>query len=770
MKKINLQKTKIQKHFLLLATTTILAIATSANAAVIKDIKVTGLQSVERPTLDAFLAVKAGQNVSDDQISAAIQRAFDTGLFKDVQITAQGSSLIVNVVENPVIAEVKIEGNDKLSDDKITPELKLASRSIFNESDVQADVRRIQTLYTKNGRFNVAVEPKIEKLENNRINLIYEISEGIKSKINQISFVNNNAFDEDDLEGVISTKETRWYRFFSGDDNYDPDRIEFDKEQLRKYYISNGYPDFKVTSADAEFNPSAKAFNITYTLDEGKKYNFGAVDLESQIADVPVDEIKKLIKTKSGNLFDASLVEATTTEISEYLGDKGYAFVDIRPDYIPNAETGSMDIKYMVQQGPKVYVNRLNISGNVRTQDDVIRREFRLAEGDPYDASKIKRSKQRIEELGFFGKVDVRNTVTDQPDKVDLDVAVEEQSTGELTFGAGLSSTEGVIGDVSITERNLLGKGQFLRLNLTAASSRRDIQLSFTEPYFMERNFAAGFDLFNTTRTSSSFSNLSFDSNTLGARARGTYSISEYVKHDIKYTIKDDEISNPDANASIYVVKQVGQRITSEVGQTFTYNTLDSTFFPSEGLNVSLDQDYAGIGGDVKYLRHELKSTYYHPILENNKELVLKLAAKGGMIIGTQDDDVRINDRFFVGGNTIRGFDNQGIGPRDRNSGDPLGGNKYYSGTAEVVFPLGLPKELGFRGAAFADAASLYDVDEVATVGQPIDDDSSLRSAVGMGVYWKSPVGPIRVDYANPINKESYDKTESLRFSFGTRF
>jgi outer membrane protein insertion porin family len=760
----------MKKHFLLLATTTVLVAANAANAAVIKDIKVNGLQSVERPTLDAFLAIKPGQNVTEDQISEAIKRAFDTGLFKDVQISTQGSSLVVNVVENPVIAEVKIEGNEKLSDDKITPELKLASRSVFNESDVQADVRRIQTLYTKNGRFNVSIEPKIEKLDNNRINLIYEISEGVKSNISQISFVNNNAFDEDDLESVISTKETRWYRFFSGDDNYDPDRIEFDKEQLRKHYISNGYPDFRVVSADAEFNPSAKAFNITYTLDEGKKYNFGAVDLESKIQDVPVDEIKKLIKTRTGNIFDASLIEGTITSISEYLGNKGYAFVDIRPDYVPNVEAGTMDVKFLVQQGPKVYVNRLNINGNVRTQDNVIRREFRLAEGDPYDASKIKRSKQRIEELGFFSKVDIKNIPTDQPDKVDLDVGVEEQSTGELTFGAGLSSTEGVIGDVSVTERNLLGKGQYLRLNLTAASSRRDIQLSFTEPYFMERNFAAGFDLFNTNRTSSSFTNLTFDSNTIGATGRGSYSISEYVKHDLKYTIKQDEITNPDVNASRYVIAQVGERLTSEVGQTFTYNTLDNGFFPSKGLNVSLDQDYAGIGGDVKYLRHELKSTYYHPILEENQDLVLKLAGKAGTIMGMQDDDVRINDRFFIGGNTIRGFDNQGIGPRDRNTGDPLGGNNYYAGTAEVVFPIGLPKELGFRGAAFADAGSLFDLDEVALAGQPIDDDSAMRSSYGVGVYWKSPVGPIRVDYANPIQKQSYDKTEAIRFSFGTRF
>jgi outer membrane protein insertion porin family len=760
----------MKKHIIALATTTILFGAYAAHAAVVREINVKGLQSVERPTLDAFTAIKVGDDVSNSQISEAIRRTYDTGLFKDVDINLQGATLTISVIENPVIAEVKIEGNDKISDDKILPELKLAPRSIFNESDVQADVRRIQTLYTKGGRFNVSIEPKIEQLDNNRVNLVYEIQEGVKSKINQISFVNNTAFDEDDLEGVVATKETRWYRFFSGDDNYDPDRVEYDKELLRKYYISNGYPDFRVVSADAEFNPTAKAFNITYTLEEGKKYDFGNVTLESKMPDVPTDILEKSISTRSGRVFDASEVEKTITSMSDELGNKGYAFVNIVPEYTPNPETQQMDIKYVVQQGPRVYVDRINIIGNTRTQDEVVRREFRLAEGDPYDASKIKRSKQRVEDLGYFSKVDIKNVPTADSDRVNLDVAVSEQSTGELTFGAGLSSTDGIIGDVSITERNLLGRGQYVRLGFTAASSRQDIELSFTEPYFLDTNFAAGFDLFSVKRTRSSFSNLTFDSETVGAAIRGSYPLTEYVKHDIKYTIKNDEVANPDPLASVYVLAQVGERTTSEIGQTFTYNTLDSNFFPSKGINVSLDQDYAGIGGDVHYLRHEFKTTYYKSLLDSNDDLVMKLAAKAGIIAGTNDDDVRINDRFFIGGNTIRGFDNQGIGPRDAATRDPLGGNKYYAGTAELVFPLGLPKELGFRGAAFFDAGSLFDVDSTPIVGNNINDDSSLRTAAGVGVYWRSPIGPIRVDVAQAIQKEDYDKTETVRFSFGTRF
>jgi outer membrane protein insertion porin family len=366
--------------------------------------------------------------------------------------------------------------------------------------------------------------------------------------------------------------------------------------------------------------------------------------------------------------------------------------------------------------------------------------------------------------------VDIANERTEFPDKVDLKVGVEEQSTGELTFGAGFSSTEGALGDVSITERNLLGNGQYMKLNFTLASARQEIDLSFTEPYFMGRNFSAGFDIFNIiTDSATSSTNLAFDSETSGITLRGSYPLTEYIRHAVRYTYRSDDISNPDPLASLFVQQQVGERITSSIGQTISYDNLDNRFLPKNGIFASISQDFAGIGGDVEYLRHEARFSFFTTISEEMPDWVLKLASRGGNVFGLGDDDVRINDRFFIGGSTLRGFDNQGIGPRDRVTGDPLGGNSYATTTAELMFPLGLPEELQIKGAIFTEAGTLFDIDDTDPTLQ-IQDEESIRASAGVGVFWRSPVGPIRIDFANAFAKEDFDETEVVRFSFGTRF
>ncbi len=759
------------KNIKLILALAIIAGSFSARAeeTVIKDIQVNGNKRVETATVEAFLNVPLNQPVDKSTLDGAFKRMYDTGLFEDLNMALKNGVLIVNVVENPVVSEVNLVGNKKLDEEKITPELKVSPRAIFKESDVKADVKRILTLYQRSGRFNVKVDPKIEKLDDGRVNVTYKIDEGQRAEVEQISFIGNNAFSEGELESVVSTKESAWYKFFSGNDNYDPDRLEYDRELLRRHYVASGYADVRIISADAEYNESEKAFNVIYTVDEGAHYNFGKVDITSSIPDITLDKVAEQIKTREGKEFNANLVESTISNLTDHLGDKGYAFVRIDPQY-NKGENNTMDITYMISEGPRVYVNKINIIGNARTMDEVIRREFRIAEGDPYNASKIKRSKQRIEALGFFSKVDVENQATDKADKVDVNLKVAEQSTGELTFGAGLSSADGVLGDVSITERNLLGKGQFLRANFTVASTRQEIDLSFTEPYFMDRNFAAGIDLFNTSNQSGgSFNNYTFDSSTTGFSLRGTYPWNEYVSHTVRYTLRSDEVSNPAVGASAYVLEQVGSRMTSSVGQTFSYNTLDNQLSPTAGWLASLSQDVAGVGGDVNYLKHEGKLNYFTPVSEDWSDVVLKLSARAGNILGLNGDNVAINDRFFVGSTIIRGFDNQGIGPRDKVTKDPLGGNTYYAASTEMMFPLGLPEELGIKGAVFADAATLSDVDTALTTTN-VQDDTAIRASAGVGVFWRSPVGPIRVDLATPIQKQSYDETQVVRFSFGTKF
>lgn len=761
---------KIYSFFAVLALIASMIIPSQAHALVINKIVVKGNQRVETETVKAFLALPMGSSISRGNLDEAFRRTFDTGLFKDINMTVVGDTLTVKVDENPSISEVKVSGNDKIDDSKILAELKLAPRSIFKEFDVQADIRRILTLYQRSGRFNVHVKPEIEDLDDGRVNVTYVIDEGKRARVSQISFINNTVYDEAELESIVSTKESRWYRFFSGSDNYDPDRLEYDKELLRRHYVAHGYADFRVLSADAEFDNVNEAFNIIFNVDEGPYYNFGSIDIESSIPDVKYEEIKDSIKTKSGNEFNSNKIEETITGLTEYLGDKGFAFVKITPEFNKKPEDNLIDLRYEISEGPRVYVNKINIKGNTRTVDEVIRREFRIAESDPFNSSKLKRSKQRVEALGYFSKVEVENKPTAQQDKVDIDVVVEEQSTGELTFGAGFSSADGALADVGITERNLLGRGQYLKLNTTVASTRQQVDFSFTEPYFLDSNFSAGIDLFKIkTEGDTAQSNLAYDSDSIGFSLRGSYPLTEYLTHSLRYTLSDTEISNPDPAASLFVRQQVGQRTTSSVGHSLIYNTLDNQFLPKSGLYILLSQDLAGLGGDVDYLKHEAKFNYFTPISEELSDVVLRLSTRAGNIEGLDNDNVRINDRFFIGGTVIRGFDNQGIGPRDRTTKDPLGGNTYYAASAEVMFPLGLPEELQVKGAAFFDAATLYDVDD----NDPtliIQDDETIRTSAGIGVFWRSPVGPIRIDFAKTINEESYDEDEAVRFSFGTKF
>lgn len=758
-----------------LALFSLIALSSNASAEIkeitVKEIQINGNKRIESDTIKAFLEIYEGQKVSPQKLDEMFRKTFKTGLFKDLEINIQGNKLIVDVVENPVVFEVSIEGNDKISDDKILPELIVKPRYVFKKSDTKRDISRILAMYQRNGRYNVKVDVDIKELENQRIAVTYKIDEGKRTKVSQISFVNNNNYDEAILEAEISTKESRWYRFFSGSDNYDPDRLEHDKELLRRFYMQNGFADFRVVSADAELDRNDASFNIIFTVDEGAYYQFGEVKIDSAIGDINYDEAYELLNSRSNEEFDNRLVENSITKLTDYLGEKGYAFVEIMPKFVARSEDGKMDVTYKITEGPKVYINRINISGNSRTKDKVIRREFRVDEGDPYNASRIKRSKQRIEGLGFFSDVKLENKQLEDSDRVDIDIAVKEQSTGEISFGAGFSSSDGVLGDIGITERNLLGNGQYMKLNFTMASARQQIDLGFTEPYFLDENFSAGFNIFNTKiNGGSSVNNLSFDNSSTGLVLQGSYPLTEYITHSVNYTIRNDDISDIDSTASLFIQLQEGERLTSSLGQSISYNTLDNQFLPNSGVYASLSQEFAGLGGDVNYLKHEGRLSYFNQIFREYPDVVLRLSGRAGNIFGLSDD-VRVNNNFFLGGTLLRGFQNQGIGPRDSNTDDAIGGKNYYTTTAELMFPLGLPEELQIKGAVFADAGSLWSVDKpTSTTTINVQDDSSIRSSIGTGVFWRSPVGPIRIDFSKAITKEDYDETETFRFSFGTRF
>lgn len=728
----------------------------------IDNISVKGNQRIESSTVLSYLTFAEGDAYQTSEINASLKRLFETGLFADVTTGFDAATLTVNVVENPVVNSITFEGNRRVEDDVLSAETALEPRSVYNRSKVQEDVRRIRNIYSRNGRFLVEVTPKVVTLEQNRVDLIFEINEGKKATIKRIYFTGNNNFDNDTLRQTIATQETRWYNFLTSNDSFDPDRVNYDKELLRQYYIERGYADFKVVSSVAEISDDKESFILTFVVEEGRKYSIGEVAIESAFADINKGEFYELTETKTDDTFNAKKVDKTVDNMTSRLNDLGYAFVDIETEYDRDLENNILNLTYRIKEGPKVYIERIDINGDVRTLDEVIRREFRISEGDPYNAAKIRRSRQRIQNLGFFKKVEIRNVKSNEPDRVNLDVEVEEQATGELNFGAGFSTSDGAIGSVSVRERNLLGKGQDLRLSFQKSSETDQIDVGFTEPYFMGRDIAAGFDLFNIRQSQDESS---YDSETTGGTLRASYSLTEHLRHSLYYSLKNIDVSDVEPGASAFIVQQEGENSNSSIGHSLLYDHRNNRFTPTEGYYIRFLQEFAGVGGDSKYLKHELRSAYYIPVYGD--DVVFSTSFQGGHVFGYADEDVRINERFFIGGSTIRGFDDAGIGPRDSSTRDALGGNTFYAGSTELTFPLGLPEELGFSGSVFADAGSLFGSD---ASGASVTDDRSLRLSAGVGISWKSPLGPIRVDIAEAILKDDLDETELVRFNFGTRF
>lgn len=737
--------------------------ATNASSAgVIDSVRIEGNQRIEGRTIISYLGLQAGSKFNQADIDYSLKSLYGTGFFSDVKLLRSGDTLVVRVVENPVLNRVVFEGNSRVETADLEKEIDLKARSIYSQEKLQADVKRILDIYRRSGRYNAVVEPKLIKQDQNRVDLIYEISEGAVAKVEKINFIGNTEFSNSDLQKAIRTEEARWYKFFTDDDKYDVERLQFDQELLRHYYLNEGYADFQVKSAHSELSPKKDAFYITFVVDEGVEYKFGDVQVVSELKDGDKPDFSDIITTKTGKTYDASKLDETIDAMTKRLGDKGYAFTDIQPKVEKDKDKKIANITYVIKPGPRVYVERINITGNVRTLDEVIRREFRLSEGDAYNNSKLQRSEQRLNNLNFFEKVDVKNEQGSAPDKTVINVDVKEKSTGEVTLGAGYSSTDGVLGDFGVSEKNLLGRGQELRTHFTLAAKRKQAELSFTEPYFMDRELSAGFDIFRTKQDLLQQSSYNMDSK--GLVLRGSYALQEKLQHGFNYSIRENNVTDVDVSASRYIKDQAGVNVNSSVGQSFTYDDRNNKNDPSKGYYASISQEYAGIGGDSHYLKHEGKAGYYFPITSKWRTSFL---ASGGYMFGTAGHNVRINDRFFVGGDDLRGFQNAGIGPRDTTTNDALGGNMYYTSTAELHFPLGLPDELGVSGAVFSDVGSLWNVDET---GTNIADSSALRASAGAGVLWSSPFGPVRVDFAHAFKKQDADRTQLFRFSFGTRF
>ena len=731
----------------------------------IRDVQVIGTQRVEPETVRSYMDIGVGDLYDPARVDQALKNLFATGLFADVSIQHQGTTLVVRVVENPIINRMVFEGNKKIKDDDFLKEVQLKPRIVFTRARVQADVQRMLELYRRKGRFGATVEPKVIQLPQNRVDLVFEIHEGQKTGIRYIAFNGNHAYSDSKLRKEITTRQSRWWRLFSSNDNFDPDRMAYDKQQLREFYLSNGYADFRVVSAVAEMTRDREGFFMAFTVEEGPVYQFGDMKVESRIRDVDPKKLEPLLQTEKGKRYNAKQIEDTVDALTTAAGLQGYAFVDIRPRVDRDVEHRRINITYVINQAPRVYVERVNIKGNVRTLDKVIRREMRLSEGDAFNSAKLKRSETRIKGLGFFKEANVDQTEGSAPDRSVVNVTVEEQPTGELQIGAGYSSLESFIGEVSVRERNLLGRGQDLRLALSLSGFRQTANIGFTEPYFLNRPLAAGFDLFATDTNFQDYA--SFDQRSLGTTLRVGFPLTETMRMQVRYSIRQDQIYNVNPFASSYIQDAAGKFTTSAVGYTLVWDQRDDPIKPKHGFRFLFNQDLAGLLGNVRYLKTQLSLDTYAPLPLLN-DFTLKLSFNEGFITGL-GQDVRINDRFFVGGTDLRGFRVAGIGPRDAVTGDALGGNLSYTGSAEIFIPLGFAEQYGIQISTFADIGSLEGIDP-GSLHSSYFNSGKPRASVGVGLSWDSPMGPLRFDLSKPILKEPYDITETFQFNIGTRF
>lgn len=590
--------------------------------------------------------------------------------------------------------------------------------------------------------------------------MIFKIDEGPLASINKVNFVGNKHYSDDDLQSEIMSKESRWYRIFSSAENYDSEKTNYDKELLRRFYFKRGYADFRVVSAVAELSPDKKSFVLTFVLDEGKRYKIRSLDIISDIADVDTAALKPAVQLETGDWYNADKVEKSVTALTDELGKKGFAFVDVEPEMTKDTAAGEIDLTFHVKEGERIFVDRINITGNTRTYDKVIRREFRIDEGDAFNVSKIKDSRRNVENLDYFSKVNIE-TMPKDDNKADINVDVEEKSTGYFNVGVGYSTVNGALVRTGVTENNFRGLGQRLGLDIGVSQRSQEYDVSFTEPYFLNRRLRAGFDLFRTEQDYQDEG--SYDSESTGGRLRLGWNYTDDLSQQFRYTLRQDKISNVDSEASYYIKEEAGKYNDSSVGQTIVYDKRDSAFNPKEGYFISFGNDVSGLGGDEKYLKFDAKLYQYYTLADY---YTFKLFANAGYITGYGGKDVRLSNRYYLGGSTLRGFDVAGIGARDKYTDDALGGNWMLYTGGEVMFPIGLD-ELGIKGRTFVDMGMLGKPDNINT--SVVEYSSSPRVAAGFGFQWLSPMGQIDIDFAFPIVKEDYDETQVFRLNFGTR-
>ena len=743
-----------------LATLFFAALISSTIAAPLKGIRIEGNQRIESETIHSYVPIKVGEEFGPEKLDESLKALHATGYFTDVHVSNENDTMIIKVEENPIINRIAYEGNSKLKDDVIQQEIKFRPREVLSRARIQEAQQRVLEIYRRMGRFGARVEPKIIKLPENRVDLIFEIDEGPVTYVRKITFIGNKHIPSKKLEEQLNSKRARWYRFFAVDDVYDPDRFMADQQALRKFYYDNGYPDFRIITAHAELSPDQKDFFFTFHVEEGEKYDFGKTEITSKLPNVKTSDLMEIITFAEGDTFSGKQIEKSITLMSNAVGVQGYAFVAIEPIVKKNPETKKADITFEVKEGPRVYIEKIVFAGNDRTRDHVLRREMELHEGDAFNSQKLKNSERRLKDLGYFKTVTVDTEPGAGTDQARIVVKVEEQSTGEIGLAGGYSTLDGPLASIRLVERNFMGTGRVLHSDLSIAKKRQDFDVGIIEPYFLGRNMTGSASVFSSKSTRFD----AYSQQATGIKTGIGYRLSEYWSQGFSYLVMQEKIGRSKSFVSKYIDEQVGTTITSALTHSISYDRRDAGRNTTSGYIIGMSNTYAGIGGSVEYLKNVFNAGWYYPVAD---EVILNIRGEVGDMerVGKK---IRTVDKFSLGGQSFRGFEFGGIGPRDAFTKDPLGGTRFWTQTNELVFPLGLPSEFGIKGAVFSDVGSLWRVGEKLP-DTTVLDENKMRASIGCGISWDSPFGPISIDYSRAVKKQKYDSTQTILFGFSTR-
>lgn len=745
--------------------------------AVFSRIDVAGNERIEADTVRVFSGIEPGEPVTPEELNLAVRRLFDTGLFEDVTVMPQAGRLVITVVENPTINQIAFEGNNSIDDEELTKVVELRPRLAYSVAAAEADAQRIVEAYRQSGRFSASVNPVIIRRSDNRVDLVFEIFEGRSTQVQRVSFTGNEAFSDRRLRRVIQTNQANWLSFLFGGTNYDADRLELDRELLRQFYLQRGYVDFRVLSSTAELSRERNGFFLSFTVSEGAQYRFGQIRVASAIPGLDATAFEPLLGPVLGNgIYNVKNVDTVIERMTFQAGQQGYAFVDIRPIVDKDEANRIVNITFEMTPGERVFVERIDITGNTRTLDRVIRRQFDIVEGDAFNAREIRDAEDQIRGLGYFSTATVSVREGTTPDRALVLVEVEEQSTGSLNLGGAYSTNEGLTAQIGIVERNFLGRGQTVSATIAANKEFGNFEFGFVEPALFDRDLLAGFSLYYRQRD---FSEQTFQQSNAGFEPRIGYPLSENGRIVWRYRLSQDDIYNLADNTSRIIFAEEGSLITSAIGATYAYDRRNSVVDPTAGFIMTLNQEFAGLGGDVTHSKTRGTARVYSSLFD--EQVVLSAELEGGAIFS--DQGTRITDRFNAGGDSFRGFARNGLGPRDEcdvgqclppqqnlQVDESLGGNYYGILRLDASFPLGLPEEYGIYGGVFGDVGSLWGLDDTdGSMGQ-VDASMHLRSAVGVSLFVDTPFAPLRFNYAVPIKKVDTDVVERFRFSIESRF